>query len=148
MPQAVIHVAKNKRSNAPLHLAEQYVADVLAGRIPVSKHVRRAVDRHVADLKTCRSRGLYFDPGDARFAIECFRFFHHSKGKWAGQLFILSPWQQFILWCLFGWKRRDGTRRFRRAYIEVARKNGKSTFLAGISIILDRRENSWVNRWE
>ena len=118
------------------HPAEQYVADVLAGRVLVGKHVRRAVQRHVRDLDTGAERGLWFDDADAQFAIDCFQFFHHSKGKWAGQVFELSPWQQFIVWCLFGWKREDGTRRFRRAYIEIARKNGKSTFLAAILIIL------------
>lgn len=109
---------------------------MLAGRIVVGKHVWRAVERHRQDLKSGRKRGLHFDRGDAEFAIECFTFFRHSKGRWAGQSFLLSPWQQFIVWCLFGWKRRDGNRRFRRAYIEIARKNGKSTFLAGILIIL------------
>jgi len=118
------------------HPAEQYVADVLAGSVLVGKHVRRAVQRHIRDLETGAERGLWFDDADAQFAIDCFQFFHHSKGKWAGQVFELSPWQQFIVWCLFGWKREDGTRRFRRAYIEIARKNGKSTFLAAILIIL------------
>ena len=129
-------MANKKRSSAPLHPAEQYIADVLANRIVVGKHVRRAVERHVQDLKVGKKRGLYFDRGDAEFAIHCFEFFRHSKGRWAGQPFTLSGWQQFILWCIFGWKRRDGSRRFRRVYIEIARKNGKSTFLAGILIIL------------
>lgn len=129
---------KNGRSNgaSELHPAEQYVADVLGGRIPVSKYVRQAVQRHVSDLRDGSKRGLYFDRDDAEFAIRCFSFFRHSKGKWAGQTFELSPWQQFILWNLFGWKRKGGVRRFKRAYIEVARKSGKSTFLAGIGIIL------------
>jgi phage terminase large subunit-like protein len=116
--------------------AEQYVADVLSGKIPVSKYVRQAVQRHVSDLRDGHNRGLYFDRTDAEFAIKCFQFFRHSKGKWAGEVFVLSPWQQFIIWCLFGWKRKGGVRRFKRAYIEVARKNGKSTLLAGIAIIL------------
>jgi phage terminase large subunit-like protein len=120
----------------PLHPAEQYIADVLAGEIVVGKHVLRAVERHARDLEQGATRGLSFDYEDAEFAVECFGFFRHSKGKWAGQPFILSPWQQFIVWSLFGWKRADWTRRFRRAYIEIARKNGKSTFLAGILIIL------------
>lgn len=112
------------------------MADVLAGNILVSKYVLQAVQRHVADLREGGKRGLYFDRGDAEFAIKCCGFCKHSKGRWAGQPFMPSPWQQFILWNLFGWKRKGGVRRFRRAYIEVARKNGKSTFLAVISIIL------------
>jgi phage terminase large subunit-like protein len=129
---------KSGPSNAPpkLHPAEAYVADVLAGKIVVSKYVRQAIERHVADLREGSKRGLYFDREDAEFAIACCKFFKHSKGKWAGQTFEPSPWQQFILWNLFGWKRKGGTRRFRRAYVEVARKNGKSTFLSVIAIIL------------
>jgi phage terminase large subunit-like protein len=124
------HSAQHK-----FHPAEQYIADVLDGKIPVSKYVRQAVQRHVDDVLDGHKRGLTFDRGEAQFAIACFAFFRHSKGQWAGQPFVLSPWQQFIVWCLFGWMRK-GLRRFRRVYIEIARKNGKSTFLAGIGIIL------------
>jgi hypothetical protein len=45
----------------------------------------------------------------------------------------LQPWQAFVVGSLFGWKRADGTRRFRTAYVEVARKNGKSSLLTGAS---------------
>lgn len=62
--------------------------------------------------------------------------FRHSKGEFAGQPFTLQPWQQFIVWQLFGWQRKDGTRRFRRLFKTVARKNGKSTFAAALVLIL------------
>ena len=48
----------------------------------------------------------------------------------------LEPWQEFYLGTLFGWRRQDGTRRFRTSYLEVARKNGKSTLLAGVGLYL------------
>lgn len=48
----------------------------------------------------------------------------------------LEPWQEFYLGTLFGWLRADGTRRFRTSYLEVARKNGKSTLLAGVGLYL------------
>lgn len=61
----------------------------------------------------------------------------HSKGEWAGQPFELAPWQAFILWVLFGWKRTsDGQRRFRTAFIFVPRKNGKTSLMAGIGLYL------------
>jgi phage terminase large subunit-like protein len=61
----------------------------------------------------------------------------HSKGEWAGRTFELAPWQQFILWALFGWKRKaDGMRRFRIAFVFVPRKNGKSTLMAGLGLFL------------
>jgi phage terminase large subunit-like protein len=122
--------------NSGRSVADRYIADVLSGEIPVSKYVLQAVQRHVADLREGSKRGLYFDRDDAAYAIRCFGFFRHSKGKWAGQPFELAPWQQFIVASIFGWKRIGGFRRFRRAYIEIARKNGKSSMLAGFAIIL------------
>lgn len=65
-----------------------------------------------------------------------FSFLRQSKGEWAKQRLVLQPWQQFYLWTLFGWKRADGTRRFRTSYLEVGRKNGKSTLGAGIGLAL------------
>jgi len=65
------------------------------------------------------------------------RFLHHSKGAWAGQPFDLLDWQwRIVIAPLFGWKRPDGTRRFRRGYIEVPKKNGKSTLFSGLSLYL------------
>jgi phage terminase large subunit-like protein len=62
---------------------------------------------------------------------------HHSKGPKAGTAFTLEPWQEFIVGSLFGWKAsKAGGRRFRSAYVEVPRKNGKSTLSAGIALLL------------
>ena len=114
-----------------------YARKVVAGKIVAGNWVRLACERHLRDLKGGRKRGLYFDREGADFAIEFFGFLKHSKGKWAGDTFQLAPWQKFIVGCLFGWKRkRDGTRRFRTAYCEVPRKNGKSTLAAGIGLYL------------
>jgi hypothetical protein len=50
----------------------------------------------------------------------------HVKGPLAGQPILLEPWQVFVLTTLFGWAKPDGKRRFRRAYVEVPRGNGKA----------------------
>jgi phage terminase large subunit-like protein len=66
-------------------------------------------------------------------------FLRHSKstrGTKAGEPFDLLPWQEDITRRLFGWKRKDGTRRYRKAYIEVAKKNGKSTWMSGLELYL------------
>lgn len=118
------------------HPVVAYMDGVLSGEIPTCQLIRRAVQRHLDDLEHGRERGLRFDRAAAEHVLRFFGFLRHSKGEWAGQPFVLSPWQQFILWVLFGWKRADGTRRFRRAYIEVPRKNGKSTMMAGIGLYL------------
>lgn len=82
--------------------------------------------------------GYYYDKRAANHAVNFFnRFLCHSKGEWAGKKFTLLEWQEWdIIRPLFGWKRPDGTRRFRRAYIEVPKKNGKSTICAGIALYL------------
>jgi phage terminase large subunit-like protein len=65
------------------------------------------------------------------------KFLRHSKGQWAGQPFALLDWQwREVVAPLFGWKRADGTRRYRRAYIEVPKKNGKSALFSGLSLYL------------
>lgn len=116
--------------------AEEYVRDVLDGTIPTCRWVRLACERHLRDLESGSDRGLHFDPGAAALVIAFFSQLKHSKGEWAGQTIRLEPWQQFILWTLFGWKRVDGTRRFRTSYLEVARKNGKTTMAAGVGLYL------------
>jgi phage terminase large subunit-like protein len=116
--------------------AERYIADVLAGRQVACRWVRLACERHVRDLELGGARGLRFDPVAAQVVIAFFSLLKHSKGEWAGRPVTLEPWQQFILWVLFGWKRADGTRRFRTSYKEIARKNGKTTIAAGIGLYL------------
>lgn len=82
--------------------------------------------------------GYWFDDAAADRVVEFFeRFLRHVKGKWAGVRFELQPWQRDnIIRPLFGWKRPDGTRKYRVAYIEIPRKNGKSTIAAGIALYL------------
>ena len=106
---------------------EQYAADVLVGKIVVCKLIRQAIERHVRDLKDGHKRGLRFDAAEGlrwvKFAETCI---YHSKGEWGGRPLVLEPWQAWQFYVFFGWKRTDGTRRFRSWYDEVARKNGKT----------------------
>jgi phage terminase large subunit-like protein len=98
--------------------------------------VRLACARHLRDLETAHARGLWWDAEVVEDLRLFFSGLRHSKGEWAGQPILLEPWQLFVLGVLLGWKRADGTRRFRIAYIEVARKNGKSTIFAGLGLYL------------
>ena len=82
----------------------------------------------------------YFDRKAAGVVVKFFeKLLKHVKGEWAGQPFILQDWQKKeIIEPLFGWKRAsDGSRKFRTAYIEIPRKNGKSTLAAGIALYLE-----------
>ena len=83
--------------------------------------------------------GCTFDVTAAERVRSFFReLLVHSKGnKFAGKPFELLDWQwEEIIGPLFGWKRADGSRRFRRGYVEIPKKNGKSTLASGISIYM------------
>jgi phage terminase large subunit-like protein len=84
------------------------------------------------------SNGCYFDEAAAVRVVEFFqRFLRHSKGQWGGKPFELLDWQRNdVIYPLFGWRRPDGFRRFRKAYVELPKKNGKSTLAAGIGLYL------------
>ena len=120
------------------HPALRYIDDVLSGRLLTCKFIRLAVERHVKDLERSESDPdfpYYFDPDAAQRILDFFQFCNHVEGKWAGSPIVLEDWQQFMFWVPFGWMRKgEGIRRFRRAYIEVARKNAKSTVTAGLGL--------------
>lgn len=108
--------------------------------------VRDAVAYHRSLERRADAEGWWFD-GDA---IERFRRFAmmlcHYKGAYAGEPFVLEPWQLFAVGVVLGWKRdgsdghvRDGEdlrgrRLITRAYFEVARKNGKTLLMAAIAL--------------
>lgn len=80
-------------------------------------------------------KGYYFDEEAAADAVAFFEeYLVHVKGVRAGQPFLLEKWQTQIVKDIYGWKRPDGTRQYRTAYIEVPRKNGKSTMGAGFAL--------------
>ncbi|WP_441280516.1 terminase large subunit [Tardiphaga sp. 862_B3_N1_1] len=107
---------------------------MVAGKIVAGPHVRNACRRHLDDLK--RKDGLWFDVEDAAKKL---RFFEEklrlSEGQFDDQPFKSAPAQDFIIGSIFGWKKKDGTRRFRRAYIEQGKGNGKSPLAGGIGLI-------------
>ena len=124
------------RSSDPLELATQYGRDVMNGRVVTGLYARLAVERHYRDLEDGPHRGLFFCEDSARRALTMFSFLKHSKGEWSGKPIVLEPWQAWKVACALGWRHEDsGTRRYRTVYDEVARKNGKTTILAGIGLL-------------
>lgn len=123
--------------------AERYVADVLAGKVPAAKWLRLVCERHVRDRKRAllRSWSYMWDDGEAERVCQFAEQLPHVKGDWAGELIHLEDWECFILCSLFGWivkpgRPRAGLRRFREAYLEICRKNGKSMLAAIIGLYL------------
>jgi phage terminase large subunit-like protein len=117
-------------------IPEQYISDVLDNKIVTSKLVRLTCERHRRDLQDGHERNLKFEPRHGAHVIEFIqRFCCHSQGEWAGQPFVLAPWQQALLWILYGWRWADtGYRRFKFAYVELAKGNGKSMLASALGV--------------
>ena len=81
--------------------------------------------------------GFVFDSEKAERVVGFFEaFLKHQKGLEAGKPFTLLPWQRDFLATLFGWVDADGRRRYRRTWLEIPRKNGKSTLSSGLGLYL------------
>ena len=101
----------------------------MARKVP-AKWIRSELDARAA------SRGFTFNERAAEHvAVFARQFCRHSQGRWAGEPFELQPWQyDDVVAPLYGWQRTDGTRRYRRAHVEIAKKNGKSALASMLSL--------------
>jgi phage terminase large subunit-like protein len=110
--------------------ATRYAHDVVSGKVLAGRLVRLACERHLRDLKR---KDIVWDLAKAKRAIGFFAdVLRLNGGDFEGRPFLLQPWQAFIVGSLFGWYALDGTRRFRVAYVEIGKGNGKSPLAAGI----------------
>jgi phage terminase large subunit-like protein len=101
----------------------------------LGKYERLAYERDTRDH--ANPRGFFFDSTSAEHPITFIESLcRHHKGEWAGKPLLLEDWQKRIIRAVFGWKRADGSRRYRIAYIEVPRKNGKSELAAALGLYL------------
>ena len=118
--------------------AIEYAESIELGDIPACQNIKNACTRFLNDLSTHA-----YDPDKADDACAFVEKLPHVKGKWAAKLELikLEPWQVFILCNVFGFVKADGTRRFRTAYIEVPRKNGKSVLASAIGLYMFCDEN-------
>ena len=119
-------------------IALGYCHDVLDGTIVAGKWARLACERHLRDLARAESDPkwpYYFDPWWAADACGFIEKLPHVEGEWKTETIFLEPWQVFATAGLFGWRRAsDEGRRFNTAYLEVGRKNAKSTWSAGVAL--------------
>lgn len=107
--------------------------------VPVCKLVLASRRRQINDLIRAAQNDpefpYYYDDKEADQAVQFFRLLRHVEGEWKGKRFELVDWQEWdIIRPLYGWRHREtGYRRFRTAYIEIPRRNSKSTMAAGIA---------------
>lgn len=126
---------KTQQTSSLVDRTSEYAEAVIAGEIVAGPHVRNSCKRHILDLEEGKERGLWFDYEAAEYAFDFFEtVLRLSEGQFDGLPFKLHPSQAFIIGSLFGWKREDGRRRFRRAYIEQGKGNGKSPMAGGIGL--------------
>ncbi len=108
----------------------RYALDVLRGAIVAGPWVRLAGERHLKDLE----KGDF--TWDLEAAKRAIRFFPSvlrlNGGEFEGVPFELGLWQKFCIGSIFGWKRADGMRRYRTAYLEIGKGNGKTPMAAGV----------------
>lgn len=131
-------------------IANKYADDVIAGKAIAGKEVVLACKRYKKDLKR---KDIELRPRDPNAACSIMEgFFVHAQGEdmkgrpLMGEAFILQPWEVFITVNLLGWYYKDSEiRRFTEAFIMIARKNGKTSFVAALSFavgILQRQSGS------
>ena len=113
----------------------QYARDVVSGKIIAGEFVRLAAKRHLSDLKDGKKRGLTWDQKSADLAINFFpAVLTITEGAKAGQPFNLLPWHVFVVGSIYGWKDKNGLRRFRFVWMETGKGQAKSPVMAGIGI--------------
>lgn len=118
---------KLKKTKDPVR---DYAHNVLSGAIVAGRWVHLACQRHLDDLKRT---DLVWSLKAALWVIGFFRdVLRLNGGQFEGKPFVLEPWQVFIVGSIFGWKLKDGRRRFNTAYVESGKGSGKSPLLGGV----------------
>ena len=98
--------------------------------------MKLACKRFLKDLKRAKSSkcAFHFDPDEADKPCEFISNLPHVEGTWASNTITLVDFQVFLLVNLFGFRQKDGSRRFTSALLAIARKNAKSTLAAAIGL--------------
>ena len=110
-----------------------YINEIEAGRIIAGNELKSVLKRLKDDLNDPR---FIYDEEPGRLRIEFIeKFCKHTKSPFNGQPFILELWEKALLECAYGFKMAgSGLRRFNEVVLLIARKNGKTTFVAGIDL--------------
>jgi len=115
--------------------AKRYAERVVSGQIPACKWVRLACERQLKELKD-GVEGFRFEEEKGNRLCRFVELLPHAKGRWNTKTIRLEDWQCFLLTTVFGWIDADGFRRFRSCYVEIPRKNGKSSMCAAVGLYM------------
>ena len=83
-----------------------------------------------------KAKKSVYDRDAADYAVNFIQALCHTKGTWAGKPFELIDWQEQIIRDMFGTLKPNGYRQFNTAYIEIAKKQGKSELAAAVALLL------------
>lgn len=113
---------------------QEYYDYIIENNVPLGKKMHQAFERHFEDIEKSKSDDYpyVYKPEEAMKPVAFIGSMPDPKSLKPNEL---APFQKFILGMLYGWRTKDGNyRRFRKAYISVARKNGKSLLISGICL--------------
>lgn len=100
------------------------------------KWTKLACKRFLKDIDRAKQKNnqFYFSESEVNSACEFISNLPHVEGQWDSKTINLVPFQIFLLANVFGFRMRDGSRRFTSALLAIARKNAKSTLAAAIGL--------------
>ncbi|RBS64975.1 hypothetical protein EB40_00473 [Enterococcus faecium] len=113
---------------------QKYIDEVENGNILVCEKIQMAIDRHKKDIERSKRDDFpyYYEP---KYTQNIVKFISMLPDPKSGKPNKLALFQKFILGMLWGWRRKkDNTKRFRKAYLSLARKQGKSLIVSGIAL--------------
>jgi len=118
--------------------SNQYIADVLDGRIVACRWTKLACERQRNDLlrQDTPDFPYHFDAESATDVCSFLELMTHVKGEHGGESLVLQPWQCFYICTVFGWKQANGRRRFRRSLLFCGKGQGKSFLSSGLGLYM------------
>lgn len=110
----------------------RYARDVISGKIVAGELIKLACERYMSYFER---DDIYFDPEKADKPINFIKHLKHFEGEFKGKPFILQDWQEFMVYAIYGWIRKDnGSRLVRNVYIQISRKCGKTSLMDALGL--------------
>lgn len=110
----------------------RYAKNVISGKIVAGELVRLACERYMSYFER---DDIYFDPEKADKPINFIKHLKHFEGEFKGKPFILQDWQEFMVYAIYGWIRKDnGSRLVRNVYVQISRKCGKTSLMDALGL--------------
>lgn len=107
-----------------------YSKRVIEGKVVAGWYHQLACKRFLSD---CEREDLFFDEDEAERILKFCSFLRHWEGQWRGKVIELTDFQKFVVFNIMCWK-KDGKRKHTSIYIQLGRKNAKTTLVAVMAL--------------